>query len=178
MIKKTIYLSRPASISLKNCQMEILDKDTGEMNSVPIEDIGIVVVENQRTVFTIPVLNALAGNNSTVILCDKTTKPHSILLPLEGNSVQSEIIKMQASASEPLKKQLWRQIVTAKIKNQASMLEMSGKDGDLLKPYFSNVKSCDSDNREGVAAKVYWSNIFSNDFVRDTDIGDGLNKII
>lgn len=158
--------------------MEILEKDSGEMNSVPVEDVGIVVVENQRTTFSIPVLNALADNNSTVILCDKSTKPNSILLPLEGNSVQSEILKTQAKASVPLKKQLWKQLVTAKIRNQASMLDIAGKDGSVLKPYYSNVKSGDSDNREGVAAKMYWNSIFGEDFMRDASGSDGLNAML
>ena len=178
MIKKTIYISKPCSIHLKNCQMEIADKDSGEVRTVPIEDIGIVVVENQRASFTIPVLNALSGNNASVVLCNERMMPNSILLPFEGNSIQAEIYKLQINASEPLKKQLWKQIVEAKIRNQAAVLDTQGKDGSALKPLYSNVKSGDMDNKEGLAARKYWNMVFDETFVRDQDDEDGLNAML
>lgn len=178
MIKKTIYISKPLSVHLKNCQMEIADKELGEMRTVSIEDIGIVVVENQRASFTIPVLNALAENNSTVILCNEKMMPASILLPFEGNSIQSEIYKLQQKASEPLKKQLWRQIISAKIRNQSMVLSSIGKDGRVLKPYYCNVKSGDSDNREGLAAKLYWGMIFDDGFYRNQEGDDTINAML
>lgn len=178
MIKKTIYISKPCSVHLKNCQMEVTDKESGEIRTVPIEDIGIVVVENQRAVFTVPVLNALSDNNTTVVFCNERMMPNSILLPFEGNTVQSEIYKLQMGASEPLKKQLWKQIVEAKIRNQAALLDSRGQDGTILKPLYSNVKSGDSSNREGLAARIYWGMVFGETFIRDQDGGDGLNAML
>ena len=178
MIKKTIYISKPCSIHLKNCQMEVSDKETGDVRTVPVEDIGIVVVENQRTSFTIPVLNALADNNVSVVFCNDRMMPHSILLPFEGNTVQSETYRLQMDSSEPLKKQLWKQIIEAKIRNQAAVLDAGGKDGAILKSLYSNVKSGDSDNKEGLAARIYWGQVFHNEFVRDQDGGDGLNAML
>ena len=178
MIKKTIYISKPCTVHLKNCQMEVTDKESGEIRMVPIEDIGIVVVENQRAVFTVPVLNALSANNTTVVFCNERMMPNSILLPFEGNTVQSEIYKLQMGVSEPLKKQLWKQIVEAKIRNQAALLDSRGQDGSILKPLYSNVKSGDSSNREGLAARIYWGQVFDDDFVRDQNGGDGLNAML
>ena len=178
MIKKTIYISKPCSVHLKNCQMEVTDKETGDVRTVPIEDIGIVVVENQRVAFTIPVLNALSDNNTTVVFCNERMMPNSILLPFEGNTVQSETYKLQMDISEPLKKQLWKQIVVAKIRNQAAVLDALGKDGSILKPLYSNVKSGDIDNREGQAARLYWRMVFDEEFVRDQNGEDGLNAML
>lgn len=178
MIKKTIYISKPCSIHLKNCQMEVADKESGDIRTVPIEDIGIVVVENQRASFTIPVLNALSDNNVSVIFCNERMMPHSILLPFEGNTVQSETYRLQMDSSEPLKKQLWKQIIEAKIRNQATVLDTVEKDGSVLKPLYSNVKSGDADNREGIAARIYWGQVFDDDFVRDQNGGDGLNAML
>ena len=178
MIKKTIYISKPCSIHLKNCQMEVADKESGDIRTVPIEDIGIVVVENQRASISIPVLNALSDNNVSVIFCNERMMPHSILLPFEGNTVQSETYRLQMDSSEPLKKQLWKQIIEAKIRNQAAVLDAGGKDGGILKPLYCNVKSGDSDNREGNAARIYWGYIFDDGFVRDQNGGDGLNAML
>lgn len=178
MIKKTIYISKPCSIHLKNCQMEVADKESGDIRTVPIEDIGIVVVENQRASFTIPVLNAFSDNNVSVIFCNDRMMPHSILLPFEGNTVQSEIYRLQMDSSEPMKKQLWKQIIEAKIRNQAAVLDAGGKEGLILKPLYCNVKSGDSDNKEGNAARIYWEHIFDDNFVRDQNGGDGLNAML
>ena len=76
-----------------------------------------------------------------------------------------------------LKKRLWKQVVEAKIKNQAAVLNAIGQDGTILKPYYSNVKSGDSDNREGIAARVYWNALFGKGFVRDTD-EEGINTLL
>lgn len=158
--------------------MEVTDKESGEVKTVPIEDIGIVVVENQRVSFTIPVLNALSDNNTAVVLCNSHMMPNSILLPFEGNTVQSEIYKIQINANEPLKKRLWKQIIEAKIRNQAAVLNAQGKDGSALKPFFSNVKSGDASNMEGQAARVYWKMVFDELFVRDQDGNDGVNAML
>lgn len=158
--------------------MEVMDKESGEIRKVPVEDIGIVVVENQRAAFTIPVLNALSDNNAAVVFCNERMMPNSVLLPFEGNTVQSETYKFQMEASEPLKKQIWKQIVEAKIRNQAAVLDEQGKDGSVLKPFYSNVKSGDADNREGLAARTYWGLVFDETFIRDQNGEDGLNAML
>lgn len=178
MIKKTIYISRPCSIHLKNCQMEMTFNDSGEIRTVPIEDIGIIVVENPRTSLSIPVINALSDNNSTIIFCNERMMPNSILLPFEGNTVQSEIYNLQIKAGEPLKKQLWKQIIETKIRNQAAVLNAQGKDGLILKPMYCNVKSGDIDNKEGLAARIYWGMVFNETFVRNQDSETGLNAML
>lgn len=178
MIKKTIYISRPCSIHLKSCQMEVTFNDSGEIRTVPIEDIGIIVVENPHASLSIPIINALSDNNSTLIFCNERMMPNSILLPFEGNTVQSEIYKLQIGAGEPLKKQLWKQIIETKIRNQAAVLNSQGKDGSILKPMYCNVKSGDIDNKEGLAARIYWGMVFNETFVRKQDSEAGLNAML
>ena len=92
-----------------------------------------------------------------------------MLMTLEGNSTQQESYKYQIEASVPTKKNVWKQLVESKIKNQSLLLNMIGKNGDALKQYYMNVKSGDTDNREGAAARDYWSQIFDKGFKRDRD---------
>lgn len=134
--------------------------------SVPIEDIGFVILEHHQTTLTLPLLNALSDNNVAVIFCGNDRMPNAMLMNLDSNKTQGESYRTQVEASEPLKKGLWKQIVEAKIRNQAALLRKSGKDGDKLKPYYMHVKSGDADNREGIAAKIYWSELFGREFVR------------
>lgn len=150
--------------------MIIHTKEMPEMQrSVPIEDIGFVILEHQQTNITLPLLNALSDNNVAVIFCGDNFMPNAMLMNLDSNKTQGESYRAQIEASEPLKKGLWKQIVEAKIRNQAALLNKLGKNGERLKPYYSNVKSGDADNREGVAAKIYWNELFGEDFIRSRE---------
>lgn len=178
MLKRTLFFSTPLDLTLRNNQLVVSTRQMPEVkNSVPIEDIGFVVLENQQINITLPLLNALSDNNVAVIICGSNFMPNSMLLNLDSNTTQGESYRAQVEASEPLKKGLWKQIVEAKIRNQAALLNKLGKDGDKLKPYYSNVKSGDSDNREGVAAKIYWNELFGEDFIRNRE-GDSPNNLL
>lgn len=178
MLKRTLFFSTPLDLSLRNNQLVISTRQMPEVkNSVPIEDIGFVVLENQQINITLPLLNALSDNNAAVIICGDNFMPNAMLLNLDSNTTQGEVYRSQIEASEPLKKGLWKQVVEAKIRNQAALLNKLDKDGDKLKPYYSNVKSGDSDNREGIAAKVYWNELFGEDFIRSRE-GSSPNNLL
>ena len=170
MLKRALFFSTPYHLSLKDNQMVINTKEMPDMTkSIPIEDIGYVVLEHQQTSITLPLLNALSDNNVAVIFCGDNRMPNAMLMNLDSNKTQGESFRAQIEASEPLKKGIWRQVIETKIRNQAALLNKLGKDGDLLKPYYSNVKSGDTDNREGIAAKMYWRELFGEDFMRNRE---------
>lgn len=169
MIKQTLMFTLPASLSLKDNQIVIQLKGTEQVVTRPIEDIGVVVVENQQVNMTIPLLNALVENNVSVVFCDKRQMPKSMLMSLDGNTTLQESYRYQIDASQPTKKQLWKQIIECKIRNQAALLRKLDKDADVLKPFYSNVKSGDSDNREGLASRIYWPMLMGSGFRRERE---------
>ncbi len=172
MLKRTIFLSSPLRVSVRNAQLILAPLDDNGIEparSVPIEDLAHVVIENQRIAVTIPALNHLADHNVGVIVCDDKYMPHIMMNPLDCNTLQGQRYRNQIEASLPSKKSLWQQIITAKIKNQSLLLKKYGKDGDTLKPYYTNVKSDDSDNREGIAARLYWSMLFGPSYIRSRE---------
>lgn len=169
MIKQTLMFTNPVSLSLKDNQLVITFKDNKDMVTRPIEDIGFVIIENPQVSISVPLLNELADNNVSVMFCDKKQMPRTMLMTLEGNTTQQESYKFQIEASVPTKKNIWKQLVESKIKNQALLLNCLGKNGDALKPYYLNVKSGDTDNREGAAAREYWSQIFDEGFRRERE---------
>lgn len=140
--------------------------DNCETHSAPIEDVGFVVLENQTISITLPLIDEMVQNNVAVIFCDGTYHPASMLLNLNGHHLQQEIFRNQIDASIPLKKSLWKQTVEAKIRNQASLLKYLGRDYKHVAYFSGNVKSGDSDNREGAAARIYWPVLFGDDFIR------------
>ena len=162
--------STPYHLRLKDNQMIVSTKECHDVyKSIPIEDIGIVVLEHLQSTIILPLLNALSENNVAVVLCNGNYMPSAMLMNLDSNKIQAENYRAQIEAGEPLKKNLWQQIVKAKIRNQAGLLNKLGKDGDKLRPYYCNVKSGDADNREGVAAKVYWRELFGEHFARERE---------
>lgn len=170
MIKRAIYISSPLVLKLKSNQMILRTKDEPDIvKSIPIEDIGYVIFEEQQSSITLPLLNALSNNNVAVIFCNDVRMPNAMLLNLNSNSIQGERYKNQLSVSGPLKKNLWKQIIESKIRNQAALLNKLGKDGSKLRYQYSNVKSGDTDNREGIAAKIYWNELFGENFIRNRD---------
>jgi len=173
MIKKTLYFENPAYLSLKNKQLVIklpeIEKSDSLPDSfkeecvktVPIEDIGIVILDNKQITLTHGVMESLLENNCALITCGSNRMPVGLLLPLEGNTVQNERFTAQIEASLPLKKQLWQQTVQAKIENQAAVLKKcrNAEVGNMLK-WVDEVRSGDADNLEARAAVYYWKNLF------------------
>ncbi|MGM9746526.1 MAG: type II CRISPR-associated endonuclease Cas1 [Paludibacteraceae bacterium] len=183
MIKRTLCFSNPAYLSLKNAQLviklpEVEKADVAELikaeavRTIPIEDIGVVVLDNRQITITQGLAEALLENNCAIITCDSAHLPVGLMLPLCGNTTQSERFRAQIDASLPLKKQLWQQTVQCKIRNQAAVLQNTRN--AIVKNmlvWAGDVKSGDSDNLEGRAAAYYWRNLFPDilGFTRDRE---------
>lgn len=182
MIKRTLYFGNPAYLNVRMAQLEIrqpeIERDSSIKTSIkdsmvkriPIEDIGVVILDNNQITITQRALGALLDNNVAVITCDEQRMPSGLMLPLSGNSTQSERFRHQIEASLPLKKQLWQQTIQAKIHNQSMVLYHQRQlDCGNMRTWAKNVKSGDSDNLEGRAAAFYWRNLFSyiENFRRD-----------
>ncbi len=161
MIKRTLLFGNPAYLSLRDQQL-VADITGNEKKQVtaPVEDIGVVLLDSYQITITHQLLNSLLANNTAVITCNEKHMPYGLLLPLEGNTLQSERFKEQMEASVPLKKQLWQQTVQAKIANQRWLLQARGIDVEPMRYFEANVRSGDPDNYEGRAAAYYWKNLF------------------
>ena len=168
MIKRTLYFGNPAYLKTKDEQLIIVlpTEIVGgqplpeETRTVPIEDIGVLIIDHQQITITQALITKLLANNVALITCDNTHHPTGLLLNLDGHTLQSAKFQAQVEASVPLKKQLWQQTVSAKINNQAAMLESIRIPARNLRNWAAEVKSGDSDNHEAVAAAYYWKNIF------------------
>ena len=181
MIKKTLYFGNPAYLSLRDAQLVIKLPEVVKNATLPehfkqkveitkpIEEIGVLVLDNKQITITSGVLEALLENNCAVITCDSKSMPVGLMLPLYGNTTQNERFRHQLDASLPLKKQLWQQTIKIKIENQAAVLKKCTKEEiRCMKVWASEVKSGDSENMEARAAAYYWKNLFPIDgFTRE-----------
>lgn len=158
----------------------IVIKESGiVLGSVPLDDIAVLLISAQSAILTKNVLNALSEKGCITILCGKNYIPENIVMPIASHYHLTKNIKNQISASEPLKKRIWQQIVINKVSNQAEALIYCGKKEDalLIKKIATLVKSGDTDNREAYAAKMYFKALFGNDFIRDRN-KEGLNAFL
>ena len=167
MLKRTLFFSNPLRLTLQDNQLVVETRDKSRITTIPIEDIGFVLFDNMQISVSLPLIEALVANNTAVVFCNSKHFPQSMLLNLEGNNTHAEITRNQINASAPLKKRLWQQCVQTKIKNQAAVLRSMGKKNAELNAFANNVKSGDPDNREGAAARIYWSRMFYDGFIRE-----------
>jgi CRISP-associated protein Cas1 len=178
MVKRTLHFSNPAYLSLKNEQLVVELRDEASINStpsektiktVPIEDIGLVVLEHPQITITSKVLEEFLHHKVAVVTCNSKYMPNGMFLPLEGNSEQTERFRTQIESSLPLKKQLWQQTVKSKIENQALLLKAKGETNERLIYLKEKVQSGDPTNCEGQAASFYWGKIYGSNFTRTRD---------
>jgi CRISPR-associated protein Cas1 len=166
MIKRTLYFGNPAYISLSNHQLSIqkggLLKGDEVLASIPIEDVGVVVADHPQITLTQHAVIALQENNAVILWCGSNHMPVSMSLPLAMNDTFTAKVRYQIQASEPLKKQLWKQTVSAKILNQSSVLSSFGHPYVALKKLAARVTSGDAENREGQAAAIYWQHLLTD----------------
>lgn len=194
MIKRTLYFGNPAYLSMKLRQLVIrVPDEAGDLpdfddarcydstvKTVPVEDIGIVILDNKQITITQGLLEELINNNCAVITCGSNHLPVGLMLPLYGHTLQNERFRQQLDSSIPLKKQLWQQTIQSKISNQASVLRyVTGEEHNNMKVWAATVKSGDTDNMEARAAAYYWKTIFPDkaDFIRGRDEAEPNNLL-
>ena len=193
MIKRTLYFGNPAYLSMNNAQMvikipevesaanvcEAIKKDA--IRTMPIEDLGVVILDHKRITITQGLMEALLDNNCALITCDSTHMPTGLMLPLESHTVQSERFQNQVNASKPLRKQLWQQTVQAKITNQAAMLKKLVPNAvtSNMQAWVNEVRSDDVTNLEARAAAYYWKCFFPevDHFVRHRELDSPNNYL-
>ncbi|MDO4948587.1 MAG: type II CRISPR-associated endonuclease Cas1 [Bacteroidales bacterium] len=185
MIKKTLYFGNSAYLSMRLQQLVVQIpemQNSGDFSpeqkkayerTTPIEDIGVVILDNRRITITSGAMSALLANNVAVVTCDEHSMPNGLLMPLECNTLQHERFLSQTSASLPLRKQLWAQTVRQKILNQEHVLRTNvpSVETNCMKVWAANVRSGDPDNLEARAAAYYWRNLFPDvpDFTRNRE---------
>lgn len=175
MLKKSILIEKKSQVTTKNQQLVI--KNESREATIPIEDIGFIVMDNPEIYISIPAMNLLVDNNTAVIICNASHLPNGMFLNLNSHHVQQEIFKNQIDASAPLKKQLWQQTIIEKITNQGILLAKITKEKNKFDFLASKVLSGDTTNMEAVAANFYWKSFFDMHFKRER-FGDYPNNFL
>lgn len=160
--------------------MQILvDAEAKEKVTIPIEDVGIIILDNPQISITQALLSSLIENNVAVLISDQKHLPFGLTLPMFSHHAFTEKLYQQLEGSQPLKKNLWQQTIIAKITNQAALLKELEIDNGKLLQYARIVKSGDPQNVEGRAAAFYWDRLFGeqSEFTRSR-YGEAPNNLL
>lgn len=177
MIKRIVDISEHAYIRLHSNQL-LVEKKEETVATIPVEDIGVLILQHPAIVITQAVIVACQENNAVIIFCDLRHLPYSIVLPIsEGHSLHTKVLERQTSISKPTCKQLWRQIVRHKISQQADTLKRMDIHAPALDRMVAKVKTGDSENHEAQAAQLYWRSLMGPTFRRNRDQG-GINALL
>ncbi len=190
MLRRTIEISRePAHLTVRNNQLLVLRKlespkplpanPPNLAGSIPIEDIGMVVIDEPQTTYSHAALNALVESGAAVVVCGRDHLPSGVLLAMSEHSEVVWRLDDQIKASRPLQKQLWKKIIAAKILAQRDSISRRARPArDKLTGLARDVKSGDTENHEAQAARVYWQvwiaesiDPLATDFRRDSSPG-------
>lgn len=172
MIARTIYVGKPSTLRVD--QEQFVVECGGETHRLPLEDISTVEVDCPQVMITSPLVSKLAEYNIALLHCGRNHMPVSMSLPISKHSSHTERLRAQLNVSAPRRKSTWKQIVKAKIINQADVLRIIKAPDENVRALARSVRSGDSTNREGLAAKRYWAQLFQNPigrtrFVRDPE---------
>ncbi|MGH9821169.1 MAG: type II CRISPR-associated endonuclease Cas1, partial [Pyrinomonadaceae bacterium] len=150
----------------------MIEKDKETVGTVPIEDLGVLIIDSPQTTISAGLISYLAENNVALVFTDAKHLPSSVSIPFSNNSLQNKILQQQVAVSVPQKKRLWASIISAKILNQSRSLGLCGGDGTALAKIAKRVPSGDPKNLEAYAARIYWQKLFGGDFRRNRDAAD------
>lgn len=168
MIKRTLYFGNEAYLSTQKQALVVRYPDTDTLKKVPIEDVGIVILDHYRLTLTSTLLTKLLENNVAVISCDAHHLPLGMFLNLNGHTLQQEHFAHQIVVTPAKKERLWKQVIQAKIANQAHLLEQQGVTIQNMLRWVKQVKNGDPENLEARAASYYWKHLFGEiKFVRE-----------
>ena len=177
MLRKTVEFSTPGTrLSVKHSQL-VVDRPNLPRATLPIEDLGVVIVDDVRATYTQSVLYSLLEAGATLMVTDRDHLPAGMMLPLDAHHVQTERHRAQIEASAPVRKRTWQALVCAKIKQQATVLSHFAGDDAGLARMARRVRSDDRDNLEAQAAQRYWPRLFGKSFRRNRE-AEGVNALL
>jgi len=177
MIRKTVEFSTPGTrLSVAHRQL-VIERPDSPKATLSIEDLGVVIVDDMRAVYTQAVFLELLDAGATVMVTGRDHLPAGLMLPIDAHHVQTERHRAQVEASEPVKKRAWQALVRAKITLQGHVLAHFTPDHGGLLPMARRVRSGDPDNLEAQAAQRYWPRLFGKEFRRDRQ-AEGTNALL
>jgi CRISPR-associated protein Cas1 len=184
MIKRTVEISGAGNRLSVSLGSLLIQRDGQQVASIPLEDLGILILDAADTVYTHWVLAEALAAGAAIVPCGRDHLPCGLFLP-QDNSLMTQRLAAQVAAPLPLKKRLWKQIVQAKVRHQAAALPPDSPARRRIANLITQIRSGDPTNVEAQAARIYWQAMFGQEFRRNPraasrvgDADDGANTLL
>lgn len=172
---RQVIIRKANKIKLSYNNLIIVDKEEKEIH-IPLEDIFTILIEDPNTILTTKIISECSKNKISIVVCDEKHDPVSIIQGYNLHHRAKYVLDRQNKLEDNVKSLLWKQIIEKKIYNQYLVITNTSNDlndVEMLKNYSLNVKDSDIDNREGIAAKVFFRSLYGTEFIRF--YADGIN---
>ncbi len=167
MIKNYVCISNPSTLTVKNDQLQVVNKESGIINKVPLSDIAVIELDSPAVVLNSYLL-AKAASENIIIISTQNHLPIGINMPLYSNSLHTKRLREQIECGDRAKNRMWQYVIQTKILLQAENLKSKDKNYVRLIRYAEQVLTGDKTNREALASAFYWKELFGEDFVRSS----------
>ncbi|EPN9397813.1 type II CRISPR-associated endonuclease Cas1 [Listeria monocytogenes] len=174
---RTVVVNSHSKLSYKN--QHLVFKSAYQHEMIHLSEIDVLILETTDITLTTMLINCLVAENILILFCDDKRLPIGKVLPFYGRHDSSLQLSKQLGWDSELKSKVWTEIISQKILNQSTFLSMLNYDekADSLIKLHETLEIFDPTNREGHAARIYFNQLFGNDFTREqeNDINSGLN---
>ena len=167
---RIVYIEEADYLSLHLDNLKVTKGN--DETTIPLSDINSIIIDNYKTTLSVNLLNKCMDYKVNVVLCDMKHLPNTIIYPYSGNYQASLVLKEQLSWKEENIRRVWKIIVEGKIINQMKVLKENNKSIDVilkLSHYLNEIEPLDVTNREGLAAKLYFRELFGEKFLREDE---------
>ncbi len=167
---RQVIIRKSEKIKLKTNNLCIIQKE--KEIKIPLEDIFIILIEDPNTILTTRIVSACVKNKITIVTCDEKHLPVATIIGHNQHHRANYVLNKQLKIDNNINSILWKQLIHKKIYNQHLVVKYTtGNEDDLklLKQYYKSVKENDIDNREGIAAKVFFKSLYGSEFIRFYD---------
>ncbi len=162
---RTVIVSTHSKLEYK---MGYLVCRNEQIQKIHLSEISTLIIESTAVSLTSALICELIKNKINVVFCDEKHNPHSQVLPVNGSHDSSKKLKIQTEWDDTIRGDVWTEIVANKIYQQAKHLKDVGSEqASLLYSYIEQLQPCDTTNREGHSAKVYFNALFGLSFSRN-----------
>lgn len=166
MAFRSIIISKATKINLDlNNIVVTYDKEPYYIN---LDEISTIIVDDPRCLVSLRLLSELCIKGINVIFTDASHKPVGSLVTLYNNVRAPKKHLKQIEWDVNLKGYLWTEIVKEKISNQILVLKRMKKLDKIiiLEEYLNSIEYGDITNREGLASRTYFKELFGSSFKR------------
>ena len=166
---RNVLIESPCKCTYQGGYLVVRKEDA--VVKVHLSEISSITLQSTQSFVSAYLMSELAKAKISLVISDEKANPVGQYLPLYGAHNVSKRIAEQVGWTEPSKKRVWQRVTKDKISHQARLLELRDRPeaaAQLVTMAFE-VRSGDTTNREGAAARLYFPALFGAGFSRDID---------